>query len=119
MYVHVSSNVTSKRYYVTRGRVGSLGQERGDLTLAGVGVARGGEGRERAGRGDEGAVGVEPAGGARRVVAVGQHALELVRRHDGRHAGAAAARRREQHRGDVVVAAVAETRHWLWQPPLQ
>uniref|UniRef100_A0A0E0HVR1 Uncharacterized protein n=1 Tax=Oryza nivara TaxID=4536 RepID=A0A0E0HVR1_ORYNI len=73
------------------GLVGRLRQEGGDLALAGVGVAGGGEVRVGVGGGDEGVVGVEALSGARLVVAVEQHLVEERGRYDGGDAAAATA----------------------------
>jgi hypothetical protein len=68
--------------------VGGLAQERGHLPLPQLGAARRAEVRVRACRGEERVVSVEPASGARRVVAVEEEPLEEVPRHDGPHARA-------------------------------
>lgn len=90
------------------GLVGGLAQERGDLPLPRLGVAGAAERRERGGGGEEGLVGVEPARGARPVVAVEEEPLEQVPGHDGAHAaGGARRRRRRAAAAALALAAVA------------
>ena len=68
-----------------------LAEEGRHLSFPRVQVSRGAEGRERAGGGQEGVVGVEPAGQARRVVAMEEEPIEEVPGNDGCNPTAAAA----------------------------
>jgi hypothetical protein len=77
-----------RRGPAARGLVRDLREEGGELALAGAEVAGGGELGERPGGVDEGGVGVEPLGGAGRVVLVQEQGVIQMLAHERRHRAA-------------------------------